>query len=171
MISNPGRTNMDPEKILRGKRILIVDDEEDILEFLTELLEVCKIDRASTFEEGKNLLESHYYHAAVLDIMGVRGYELLEIANKRGIPALMLTAHALSQDNLKKSFKKGASYYVPKDEIGKVNVFLADILEAIDEKKNIFVKWYERLSGFCDRRFGPNWKDDDPEFWDSLMKY
>ena len=162
---------MDTEKILRGKRILIVDDEEDILEFLTELLEVCKIDRASTFEEGKKLLEAHYYHAAVLDIMGVRGYELLEIANTRGIPALMLTAHALSQDNLKKSFKKGASYYVPKDEIGKVDIFLADILQAIDEKKNIFVKWYERLSGFCDRRFGPNWKDDDPEFWDSLMKY
>ena len=162
---------MDTEKILSGKRILIVDDEEDILEFLTELLEVCKIDRASTFKEGKKLLESHYYNAAVLDIMGVRGYELLEIATTRGIPALMLTAHALSQDNLKKSFKKGAAYYVPKDEIGKVDVFLADIFEAIDEKKNIFVKWYERLSGFCDRRFGPNWKDDDPEFWDSLMKY
>jgi len=162
---------MDPEKILRGKRILIVDDEEDILDFLTEILEVCKIDRASTFEEGKKLLESHYYNAAVLDIMGVRGYELLEIANERRIPALMLTAHALSRDNLKKSFKKGASYYVPKDEIGKVNLFLSDIFEAIDEKKNVFIKWYERLSGFCDRRFGPNWKDDDPEFWDSLMKY
>lgn len=162
---------MDVERILRGKRILIVDDEEDILEFLTELLEICKIDRASTFEEGKNLLESNYYHAAVLDIMGVRGYELLEIANKREIPALMLTAHALSKDNLKKSFKKGAAYYVPKDEIGKVDVFLADVLEAIEKKKNVFVKWYERLSGFCDRRFGPNWKDDDPEFWNSLMKY
>ena len=162
---------MDVEKILKGKRVLIVDDEEDILDFLTELLEMCKVDRASSFEEAKALLESNYYHVAVLDIMGVRGYELLEIANKREIPALMLTAHALSQDNLKKSFKKGAAYYVPKDEISKVDVFVADILDAIDKKKNVFVKWYERLSGFCDRRFGPNWKDDDPEFWNSLMKY
>jgi len=162
---------MDVEKILKGKRILIVDDEEDILDFLTELLEMCKVDRASTFEDAKALLESNYYHVAVLDIMGVRGYELLEIANKREIPALMLTAHALSQENLKKSFKKGAAYYVPKDEISKVDVFLADILDAIDKKKNVFVKWYERLSGFCDRRFGPNWKEDDPDFWNSLMKY
>jgi len=162
---------MDPDKILRGKRILIVDDEEDVLDFLTELLEECKIDRASTFEEGKNLLESNYYDAAVLDIMGVKGYELLEIANGRKIPALMLTAHALSRDNLKKSFQKGASYYVPKDEIGRVNLFLADILDAIDKEKNVFARWYERLSGFCDRRFGPDWKDDDPEFWDSLIKY
>lgn len=162
---------MEPRKILKGKRILIVDDEEDILDFLAELLEMCKLDRASSFEEAKKLLESNYYHAAVLDIMGVRGYELLEIATKREIPALMLTAHALSQDNLKKSFQKGAAYYVPKDEIARVDVFLADILEAIEKKKNVFIKWYERLSGFCDKRFGPNWKDDDPEFWNSLLKY
>ncbi|MGM0427191.1 MAG: response regulator [Thermodesulfobacteriota bacterium] len=162
---------MDPEKILKGKRVLIVDDEEDILEFLTELLEMCKVDRASSFEEGKKLLESNYYHVAVLDIMGVRGYDLLEIAKKKEVPALMLTAHALSQDNLKKSFKQGAAYYVPKDEIGKVDIYVADILEAMEENKNVWAKWYERLSGFCDRRFGPNWKDDDPEFWNSLIKY
>jgi len=162
---------MDPKKILRGKRVLIVDDEEDILDFLTELLDMCKIDRASSFEGAKELLENNFYHMAVLDIMGVRGYELLEIVNKKNIPALMLTAHALSKENLKKSFEKGASYYVPKDEMSKVDIFLADILEAQEKKKNVWIKWYERLSSFCDRRFGPNWKDEDPEFWDSLLKY
>jgi len=162
---------MDPKKILRGKRVLIVDDEEDILDTLTELLDMCKVDRASNFEEAKELLENNYYHVTVLDIMGVQGYDLLEIANKRDIPALMLTAHALSKENLKKSFQEGASFYVPKDEIGKIDVFVADIIEAREKKKNVWAKWYERLSGFCDRRFGPNWKDDDPEFWKSLIKY
>ena len=162
---------MEPKKILKGKRVLIVDDEEDILELLLELLDMCKIDKASSFEEAKELLENNFYHIAVLDIMGVRGYELLEIANKKNVPALMLTAHALSKDNLKKSFKEGASYYVPKDEISKIDIFLADIIEARDKKRNIWAKWYERLSGFCDRRFGPNWKDEDPEFWNSLIKY
>ena len=162
---------MDPKKMLRGKRVLIVDDEVDVLEFLVEILDMCKIDKASTFEDAKDLLETNHYHIAVLDIMGVRGYELLEIANKRNIPALMLTAHALSKENLKKSFEKGASYYVPKDEISKIDIFLADILEALEKKKNVWVKWYDRLSGFCDRRFGPNWRDEDPEFWDKLLKY
>ncbi len=162
---------MKPEKILKGKRVLIVDDEEDILEFLTEVLEICKVDRAATYEEAKALLEKNQYHIAVLDIMGVRGYDLLEIAKRRNIPALMLTAHAVSKENLKKSFEKGAAYYVPKDEIAKIDVFVADVLEALDKNKNVFVKWYERLSGFCDKRFGPNWKDDDPEFWDTLIKY
>ena len=103
---------MDPKHILKGKRVLIVDDEEDILEFLVELLDMCKIDTASTFEEAKELLEKNFYQIAVLDIMGVRGYELLDIAKRRDIPALMLTAHAISKDNLKKSFEKGASFYV-----------------------------------------------------------
>jgi CheY-like chemotaxis protein len=162
---------MDPKHILKGKRLLIVDDEEDILDFLVELLDMCKIDTASTFEEAKELLEKNFYQIVVLDIMGVRGYELLDIAKTRDIPALMLTAHAISKDNLKKSFEKGASFYVPKDEINKIAVFLADILEAREKNKNVFVRWYERLSGFCDRRFGPNWKDEDPEFWNSLLKY
>jgi CheY-like chemotaxis protein len=162
---------MDPKHILKGKRVLIVDDEEDILDFLVELLDMCKIDTASTFEEAKELLEKNFYQIVVLDIMGVRGYELLDIAKTRDIPALMLTAHAISKDNLKKSFEKGASFYVPKDEINKIAVFLADILEAREKNKNVFVRWYERLSGFCDRRFRPNWKDEDPEFWDSLLKH
>ncbi len=162
---------MDPEKMLRGKRVLIVDDEPDVLELLTELLDMCKVDPASSFEEAKELLENNYYHVAVLDIMGVQGYELLEIANEREIPALMLTAHAISEEHLKKSIEKGASFYAPKDEISKIATFLADVLEARDKERNVWAKWYERLSGFCDRRFGPKWRDQDPEFWDSVIKY
>ena len=161
---------MNPEKFLKGRRVLVVDDETDILDFLTEILMVCKVDRATSFEEAKALLEKNPYHAAVLDIMGVRGYDLLEIAKKKKIPALMLTAHALTKEDLKKSFEEGASYYVPKEEIGKVDLFLTDIIDAHEKRKNVFVKWYERLSGFCDRRFGPDWKEEDPNFWDTLLK-
>ncbi|MFH1351716.1 MAG: response regulator [Pseudomonadota bacterium] len=162
---------MDPKKILKGKRVLIVDDEEDILQTLIELLDMCKIDTASSFEQAKGLLENNYYDIAVLDIMGVQGYELLDIANRRDIPALMLTAHALTKEDLQKSVQKGASFYAPKDEINRIDLFLADVLEAREEKKNVWAKWYERLSGFCDKRFGKNWRDQDTEFWDSIIKY
>jgi DNA-binding NtrC family response regulator len=162
---------MDTEKILRGKWILIVDDEKDILELLTEMLEMCRIDQAAGFEEAKELLETNPYDAAVLDIMGVRGYDLLDIATRRGIPALMLTAHALTKEDLKKSAERGASFYAPKDEINRIDVFLADVIEAAEKNKNVWAKWYDRLSGFYDRRFGPNWRDIDPGFWDDLIKY
>ncbi len=162
---------MDPHKILTGKRLLVVDDEEDILQLLTDLLDMCKIDTASSFEQAKELLENNYYDLAVLDIMGVKGYDLLKIANDKGVPALMLTAHALSKEDLKKSAEEGASFYAPKDEINKIDVFAADVLEAKEKNKNVWAKWYDRLAGFCDKRFGPNWREQDREFWDTLIKY
>ena len=162
---------MDTRKILKGKRVLVVDDEEDVLQVVTELLDMCKIDTASSFEEAKELLENNIYHIAVLDIMGVRGYDLLDIATERGIPALMLTAHALTKEDLKKSAEKGASFYAPKDEINKLDIFIADVLDAKEKNKNIWARWYERLSGFCDRRFGKDWRDQDREFWDRIIKY
>jgi CheY-like chemotaxis protein len=162
---------MDIEKILKGKWVLVVDDEKDILETICELLEMCKIDTASTYDEARALLEKNPYHIAILDIMGVRGYELLEIATQRDIPALMLTAHALTQEHLKQSAQKGASFYTPKDEITNIETYVADVLEARAKNQNPWQKWYERLSGFCDRRFGVHWKDQDPDFWDRLIKY
>jgi DNA-binding response OmpR family regulator len=126
---------MDVKKKIAGKRILVVDDERDILDTLAALLDICKIDTASSFEEGKRLLETNDYDIAVLDIMGVRGFDLLNVANKRGIPALMLTAHALSEENLKKSAENGAYYYAPKDEINNIDVFIADVLEAKEKTR------------------------------------
>ena len=162
---------MDTEKTLKGKRVLIADDEQDILDLLVELLSACMVDPASSFEEAKRLLETQYYDIAVLDIMGIRGFELLEIANKRGIPALMLTAHALSEESLRKSAEEGASYYVPKDEIGKIDVFVADVIEAREKKKNPWVRWYERLGNFFDKKFsGPNWREQQKEFWEEKLK-
>ncbi len=162
---------MDVQKQLKGKWILVVDDEEDVLQIIYELLEMCKLDTASTYEQAKALLEKNQYHAAILDIMGVRGYDLLEIATQRNIPALMLTAHALTKEDLKKSAEKGAAFYAPKDEIANIALYLADVLEARAKKQNPWAKWYERLSAFCDRRFGKDWKDQDPDFWDHLIKY
>ena len=79
---------MEDLKILEGKRILVVDDEPDVLETVLDLLDMCNIDAAPDFETAKKFLQKNTYDIAIFDIMGVRGYDLLEIANKRGIPAL-----------------------------------------------------------------------------------
>ncbi|MBN2034482.1 MAG: response regulator [Deltaproteobacteria bacterium] len=164
---------MNKQKLLKEKRVLIVDDEPDILDVLTELLSPCMIDRASTFEKAKELLKTEDYHVVILDIMGVKGFELLRIAKEKDIPALMLTAHALNKESLKKSAEEGASYYVPKEEIDKIDVFVADVLEAEENNKNPWVKWYERLCGFFDDNMkfsGPNWREQHKEFWDKKLK-
>jgi DNA-binding NtrC family response regulator len=162
---------MDPEKIILGKRVLIVDDEKDILDLLTELLGICKIDAANSFEEAKNFLERYEYDIAVLDIMGVKGFELLQMANARDIPALMLTAHALNEETLTKSIKEGAAYYVPKDKMDQIATYVADVLEAREKKKSSWVRWLKRLGGSFDVIFtGPHWREREKEFLENLKK-
>ena len=162
---------MDPNKIIKGKRILIVDDEQDILDALIELLDICKIDTASSFEEGKMMLESNVYDIVILDIMGVGGFNLLAIANARGTPALMLTAHALSEETLKKSAANGASYYIPKEKIHQIDIFVADVLDAKDKKKSPWIKCLDRLGSFYDKQFGgTDWREKEKQFWENRIK-
>jgi len=154
------------ENILDGKRILIVDDEPDILETLVEILDMCLVDSAPNFETAQKFLNKNRYDLAILDIMGVKGYELLEIANKRNIPALMLTAHAVSPDNLVKSIKGGAQSYIPKDKISEITVYIADILEPREKGGERGADWFEKLEPYFDKKFGEGWKEKDREFWD-----
>jgi DNA-binding NtrC family response regulator len=164
---------MDTLKRLQGKRVLIVDDEPDVLDSLTDFLSTCMVDRASTFEQAKELLNTYTYDVVVLDIMGVRGFELLQIAKEKDFPTIMLTAHALNEDTLKKSAEDGASYYVPKDEMGRIDVFVADVIEAREKKLNPWVKWFERLGPYFHERMnfrGPNWRKDHKKFWDEKLK-
>jgi CheY-like chemotaxis protein len=159
------------EDKLKGKRILIVDDEPDILETLEELLPMCKTVRASSFEEAKKQLETQAFDIAVLDIMGVEGYMLLDLATKKKVIAAMLTAHALSPKDTVKSFGGGAAYYIPKDKIMDIAVFLNDILEAKAKGKSLWSKWLDRMDSYYKDRFGKNWKEDDGKFWENFSRY
>lgn len=151
--------------ILKGKKILAVDDEPDILETLQEILKDCDVEEATSFDSAKELLESKVYDAAILDIMGVRGFDLLELAIERKIPALMLTAHGLNPDNLVGSIKLGAKSYIPKDKLHEIDIYLKEIFLA--QKKGIerSGNWFDRLSAFFDERFGHGWKNKDKKFW------
>lgn len=158
---------MSDSSLLDGKKILIVDDESDVLDILEELLEMCNVARASTFDEAKELLESRNFDIAILDIMGVDGYGLLEIADRKNITAVMLTAHAFTPDNLMKSIKEGAASYLPKEEITDIITFLTDILKAKEKGKSTWGPWQERLpSSYFEKRWGAAWQDTDKEFWE-----
>jgi DNA-binding NtrC family response regulator len=151
---------------LAGKKILIVDDEPDILETLEELLSMCEVGKAATFEEAREMLETKSFDMAILDIMGVKGYELLDIAVQRKIVAVMLTAHALSPDSIVKSYKKGAAYFIPKEEMPRLTTFLEDILDAKSKGRSTWLNWIDMLTdAYWEKKFGPDWKDADKEFW------
>ena len=100
------------DSILNGKYILAVDDEADVLMTLEEEIlgaaPKCKFEKATTYEEAAKKLKSQTYDVVILDIMGVRGFDLLELAVSRDFRVAMLTAHALSADALKRSFEMKA---------------------------------------------------------------
>jgi DNA-binding NtrC family response regulator len=151
--------------LLDGKKVLIVDDEPDVLDTLEELLSDCNLQKASTFEEAEALLDKEHFDIAVLDIMGVDGYKLLEIAKARKVIPVMLTAHALSPEHTISSYKRGAALYVPKDKIANLPDYLEDVLQAIKAGKSTWWRWLERFASYYDKKFESEWKTKDKDFW------
>ena len=155
---------------LKGKKILIVDDEVDVLETLGDLLDMCVIDYTRNFDTAEKYLKKNSYDAAIFDIMGVDGYKLLKMAKERNLPALMLTAHALSPANLLKSIKQGAFAYVPKDEMPDIDVYLSDIIRAKlkDDRKSLI--WFRKLKTTFDENFGPDWLTQYKKDFKKILK-
>lgn len=158
---------MPSKSLLDGKKILAVDDEPDILETLEDLLPMCEVVKATSFQAAKALLESQDFDIAILDIMGVEGYRLLDIAKRQKITAVMLTAYAFTPSNIVRSIKEGAASYIPKEELADIKEFLIDVLQAQKEGINPWEPWQERLPPtYFEKRFGAAWQDNDKEFWE-----
>jgi len=160
------------ESILNGKRILAVDDELDILNVLEEeIIEACpecKFDKATTYENAVAMLKSNHYDVVILDIMGVRGFDLLEQAVNRNLRVAMLTAHALTPDALKRSFEMKARAYLPKEKLGEIVPFLEDVLEY--EYLSGWKRLLEKLKGFFDSKFETDWEKKTGLNWSEWGK-
>jgi CheY-like chemotaxis protein len=160
--------------VLNGKKILVVDDEPDILAVLKEeiLDEIpdCIIDTAGSYRDAVELLISWTYDLAIFDIMGVRGFDLLKEAVERPypVPVVMLTGHALSPDALKKSIELGARAYLPKENIGGIVPFLQDVLTY--EYGSAWNRVLKQLEGFFSKGWGPYWRKPDEDFWQNFEK-
>ena len=118
---------MSPKSPLEDKIILVVDDEPDVLETVGEILDMCLLYKAKSYEEGMEYLKGYTIDIAILDIMGVNGFELLKRSVHKGIPTVMLTAHALTPEALKKSMKLGAVTFLPKEKISDLQEFLESL--------------------------------------------
>jgi CheY-like chemotaxis protein len=155
---------MSPKSPLEDKIILVVDDEPDVLETVGEMLDMCLLYKAKSYEEGMEYLKGYTIHIAILDIMGVNGFELLKRCVTKGIPTVMLTAHAVTPEALKKSIKLGAVSFLPKEKISDLQEFLEDVV--LGGGKPIWIKFFDRLGAYFDKRFGPDWKEKDKFFRD-----
>lgn len=140
------------------RRILVVDDEPDVLETAADILESWEIETASSYESAGSCLQERYYDAVVLDIMGVRGFDLLRVAVERNFPAIMLTAPGLKPEYILKSIQGGAISCLPKEDLCNLDSILDDLLEILDRGQDPWVRTMERLGPFLRESFTPERK-------------
>jgi DNA-binding response OmpR family regulator len=138
--------------VLKGKRLLVVDDDEDICSVIAQDLSMCEVETARTFDAARAKLEDGRYDAIILDIMGVRGYDLLATFGARA-PCIVLTARARKPDDLERARAGGAALYVPKIDIGRLDVYLTKVLTA----KEPLWPWLFQYHDFT-RWFGEDWR-------------
>jgi len=155
---------------IKGKRILAVDDEEDILETIEDILDDAQVDRAMDYASASAKIRERKYDLAILDIMGVNGLKLLEEAVEKGIPAVMLTAHAVNPETLMESIRKGAISYLPKETLADLDELLNMLLGARDRGEPPWRLLFERLGDYFDSRFGAKWQQKDPGFWSEFNR-
>lgn len=161
---------MTTETHLTGKHILAVDDENDILETIVDILDMATVDTARDYDSASAKIRARRYDLAILDIMGVNGLTLLDEAVARGIPTVMLTAHAVNPETLMASIKKGAISYLPKETLIELDGFLEDLLAAQAAGKPPWKLLFDRLGGYFDERFGPDWKEKEKTFWSDFSR-
>jgi DNA-binding response OmpR family regulator len=154
---------MGEESPLNGKAVLVVDDETDVLDTVEEMLPMCAVQKASDFDTALGLLRHNTNDLVILDIMGVRGFDLLQQAVARGFVTIMLTAHAATTEALRTSIKLGAASFLPKDYMAE----LKEVLEEILSGKGTRFWWqksFDRTNEYFTKRLGSDWKEKDAFF-------
>jgi DNA-binding NtrC family response regulator len=146
---------------LKGKHILVVDDEPDILEIVAENLEPAEVETSSNYEDARKKIESNSYDLVILDIMGVNGFGLLEACQAKKQPAAMLTAHAVNVESLNQSVKLGAVSFLPKEELQRLPEIVPEILEDLAKGQTHWVRLFKRLGPFFKENLGVLWEDEE----------
>lgn len=147
-------------EILNGKRILVVDDEPDILDIVSEVLNTSKVVCAGNFDEARELITKESFDLVILDIMGVNGFALLEACRAKKLPAAMLTAHAINVESLNVAVKLGAVSFLPKEELGRLPEIVAEILGDLAKGQTHWVRLFKRLGPFFKERLGVLWESE-----------
>ena len=129
------------------RRIIIIDDQEEILEILETFLspESWEVHTALNGKEAMAMMKKLDFSIALVDIKmpGMTGLELIKKLNKNkiNIKVILMTGDP-SYETLKEGYEEHASYYVEKpfvksDVINKVDNLFREILEEHEKQKKV----------------------------------
>ncbi|MDD6481134.1 MAG: response regulator transcription factor [Lachnospiraceae bacterium] len=116
------------DEFLKRKRILLVDDEQELLDMVVSILETegfCNLVTAKSVKEALEAVEHGAPELAVLDVMlpDGDGFSLMERLKEKGeYPVLFLTARGEDEDKFR-GFGLGADDYIVKPFLPKELIF------------------------------------------------
>lgn len=133
---SPDTQNLMQGDILKGQKILVVDDEPDNLEVVTMLLEMYDADvvTASNGQEGVEMTLKHHPKFIISDLSMpvMSGWQMIHILkNDRStmdIPVIALTAHAMTGDR-QRALAAGFHNYLSKPL--QPETFIRDLLQLV----------------------------------------
>jgi DNA-binding NtrC family response regulator len=149
---------------LEGRKILVVDDEPDVLDITKELLSSAQVVTVGSFDEARGLIGSERFDLVILDIMGVNGFALLEACRANNLPAAMLTAHAINTESLNMAVKLGAVSFLPKEELQRLPELVTEILGDLAKGETHWARLFKRLGPFFKERLGVLWEEEKSKF-------
>ena len=89
---------------MNNKSLLAVDSQTDVLQTLEEQIlgacPGCRLDTATTFEDGRDLMLSIMYDLVISDIIRAPGSNLVDVAVSRKFPVLVLSDNKISLEGL-----------------------------------------------------------------------
>lgn len=134
-------------------RILVIDDDPDIRDGISEILKACgyEVDAVETAAEGIKKSEERVYHIAFIDIVlpDMSGIEVLKKLKER-IPKtrkVIITGYA-TLENAVEALNRGANAYLikpvkPEDIISIADKMMKEIEEEITMTQDKIVKFIE----------------------------
>jgi hypothetical protein len=146
---------------LKNLSILIID-EPDIIDTITEMLDMCIIHQSSDHETALQYLLGYKYDFVMLDVNLLNGLELLKISVSQGFPTVVFTAQELTLDILKKSIQLGTVFFFPKERVSELKEFLEE--NVISNWKSNSLSLLDRLSIYFNKHFGQEWMEKDKFF-------
>jgi len=139
------------------EKILIVDDEKDFLDVISERLASRGIDAdtSESAEEAISKIENHIYDAVILDLKmpGIDGIEALKLIREKRpeLQVILLTGHATVEKGIE-AMKSGAMDFIEKP--ADLESLRKKIMAAKDQKMLILEKMRKEQVVDALKRYG-----------------
>lgn len=121
------------DSIMKNKSVLAVDSQMDLLQTLEEKIlsacPGCRLDMATTFEDGRQLMLLLTYDLVISDIMNTPGCDLIDLAASRNFPILVLSDNGSSDEDLNKSNGLRIRAALPKAKLNEIVPTVEEVLK------------------------------------------